>query len=493
MIAKFAVNIQSIDTEATVFQKHRSQKNTNFTTADNIYSSFILMIKDLTQGSPAKLIVLFTIPLLIGNLFQQFYSITDTYIVGQMIGKYALAAVGCTGCLMFLVLGYIFGFTSGTAIITAQRFGAGDLSGVRRSFLINILLGVFMTVVLTVVSLFFARPVLVLMNTPAPIFDDAYKFIVIIFYGIGASMLFNVLSNCLRAVGNSRMPLCFLIISSVLNIILVYWFICGFGMGVEGAAWATVLAQLVSGLLCLPYIFKKNSVFRLTKADWKFDRNEMWEHLKIGLPMGFQMSIIAIGVIVLQFVLNQLGPISVAAFTAAQRIEMIAVLPLMSFGVTMATYSAQNYGANKIKRIHNGVIQCVIMSVSYSVVMGLIFVLFGGYFSSFFIKNDLAAVGLSHKYLVVNGSMYFVLSLLFIFRYTLQGLGQNTVPTIAGIMELAMRVFAALILTEYWGYLGACIANPLAWLAACIPLVVAFFISMNQLLEKKNIPEPARQ
>ncbi|MDR2705762.1 MAG: MATE family efflux transporter [Planctomycetaceae bacterium] len=439
------------------------------------------MIKDLTQGNPAKLIILFTIPLLIGNLFQQFYNIADTYIVGRTIGMNALAAVGCTGCLMFLLLGYIFGFTSGTAIITAQRFGAGDMSGVRRSFAVNLVLGVFMAVILTIVGVMFARPLLSLMQTPPEIFDEAYRFIVIIFYGLAASMLFNVLSNSLRAVGNSNAPLWFLIIACILNIILVYGFICGLGMGVEGAALATVLAQLISGLLCLPYILKRGSVFQLTKQDWQFDGIELWEHLRIGLPMGFQLSIIAIGVVVLQFSLNQLGAIPVAAFTAAQRIDMVAVLPLMSFGVTMATFTAQNYGAQQFGRIRNGVFQCVMMSVSYSILIGVILIFYGDYFSGFFIASNPNAVALSHKYLIVNGSMYFILSLLFIFRYSLQGLGQNVIPTVAGVMELVMRIFAALILTHYWGYLGACIANPLAWFGACVPLLVAFIVSMKQL------------
>ncbi|MDR1962616.1 MAG: MATE family efflux transporter [Planctomycetaceae bacterium] len=439
------------------------------------------MIKDLTQGNPAKLIVLFTIPLLIGNLFQQFYSIADTFIVGRTIGMNALAAVGCTGCLMFLIIGYIFGFTSGTAIITAQRFGAGDMDGVRRSFAVNLVLGALMAVILTIVGVAFARSLLSLMQTPPEIFEDAYQFIIIIFYGMATSMLFNVLSNSLRAVGNSQAPLWFLIISCVLNIILVYLFICGFKMGVEGAALATVLAQLVSGLLCLPYILKKGSVFQLTRNDWKFDCRELWEHLRIGLPMGFQLSIIAIGVVVLQFALNKLGAVPVAAFTAAQRIDMVAVLPLMSFGVTMATFTAQNYGARQIGRIRNGVAQCVAMSVSYSILIGLVLIYYGGYFSSFFIVANPNAVALSHKYLIVNGSMYFILSLLFIFRYSLQGLGENAVPTLAGVMELVMRIFAALILTDYWGYLGACIANPLAWLGACVPLLVAFLISMKRL------------
>ncbi|MDR2754395.1 MAG: MATE family efflux transporter [Planctomycetaceae bacterium] len=446
------------------------------------------MIKDLTQGSPIKLIVLFTIPLLIGNLFQQFYNIADTFIVGRTIGMNALAAVGCTGCLMFLVIGYIFGFTSGTAIITAQRFGAGDMAGVRRSFVVNLILGAFMAIILTIIGVIFARPLLSLMRTPPEIFEDAYQFIVIIFYGLATSMLFNVLSNSLRAVGNSQTPLWFLIISSVLNIILVYCFICGLKMGVQGAALATVLAQLVSGLLCLPYILKKGSVFQLTKSDWQFDYGELWEHLRIGLPMGFQLSIIAIGVVVLQFALNKLGAVPVAAFTAAQRIDMVAVLPLMSFGITMATFTAQNYGAQKIGRIRNGVFQCVVISVSYSILIGLILIFYGDYFSEFFITANPNAVMLSHKYLIVNGSMYFILSLLFIFRYSLQGLGKNVVPTLAGIMELVMRIFAALILTHYWGYLGACIANPLAWFGACVPLVVAFIISIRQLTHDAAVP-----
>ncbi|MDR1270316.1 MAG: MATE family efflux transporter [Planctomycetaceae bacterium] len=446
------------------------------------------MIKDLTQGSPAKLIVFFTFPLLIGNLFQQFYSIVDTFIVGRTIGINALAAVGCTGSLMFLIIGYIMGFTSGTAIITAQRFGAGNMAGVRRSFVVNLVLGAFMAVVLTIIGVVFARPLLSLMQTPPEIFEDAYQFIVIIFYGLATVMLFNVLSNCLRAVGNSQTPLWFLVIASVLNIILVYCFICGLKMGVEGAALATVAAQFISGLLCLLYILKKGSIFQLTKSDWQFNRCELWEHLRMGLPMGFQLSIIAIGAVVLQFALNKLGAIPVAAFTAAQRIDMIAVLPLMSFGVTMATFTAQNYGARKFERIRNGVFQCVMMSVSYSILIGLIFIFYGNYFSEFFITTNPNAVELSHKYLIVNGSMYFILSLLFIFRYSLQGLGKNVIPTLSGVMELVMRIFAALILTHYWGFLGACIANPLAWFGACVPLVVAFIISIKQLTNKTTFP-----
>ncbi|GHV77760.1 MATE family efflux transporter [Spirochaetia bacterium] len=442
------------------------------------------MTKNLTVGNPALLIVSFTIPLLIGNLFQQFYSMADTFIVGRTIGVAALAAVGCTGSLAFLFLGFVLGFTSGTSIITAQRFGAGDDGGVRRSFAVSIVLSIIMAVVLTTISVIFTGSILRLLRTPEEIFNGAYLYIIIIFWGTAVLVMFNLLSNVMRAVGDSRTPLLVLVVACLINIVLDYVFILVFHTGVEGAAYATVIAQFLSGLLCVLVIVKKMPVLRIRREDWKIDRADMAEHIRVALPMGFQMSIIAIGTVVLQFALNRLGTTAVAAFAAAQKIDMVATMPMASFGVTMATFTAQNYGARKFDRIRAGVVQSSVISGVFSILIGALFFLIGNHLAAIFVGTDLLAVRLAHIYLKINGASYIMLALLFIFRNTLQGLGDSLIPTVAGIMELVMRTLAAIILPAFFGFAGACFAGPLAWLGACVPLSIAFGLTMKKLLRK---------
>jgi putative MATE family efflux protein len=305
---------------------------------------------------------------------------------------------------------------------------------------------------------------------------------IVIFWGIPVATLFNLLSNVMRAVGDSRTPLLFLVIACVINIILDYVFILVFHTGTEGAAYATVIAQLVSGVLCLAYVMKKMPSLRLRREDWLSGPAELAVHARVALPMGFQMSIIAIGTVIIQYALNGLGTTAVAAFTAALKIDQIATLPLSSFGVTMTTYTAQNYGARKYGRIKAGVLQCVLVSGLFSIFMGLLFVFFGRFLSSLFIgSGEKEALDLSRVYLIINGSFYAALALLFIFRQTLQGLGDSMVPTLAGIMELLMRSAAAMILPGPFGFAGICFASPLAWLGACVPLGIAFLIRIKKL------------
>lgn len=440
------------------------------------------MIKILTKGSPAKLILGFTLPLIAGNIFQQLYSLIDTLIVGRTIGINALAAVGCTGSIMFFLIGFVIGLTTGFSIITGQKFGAGDKEGIRQSTAACAILTIISTILLTAAGVLLAWPVLELMQTPPEIIDDAYRFIIIICWGIAATMLFNMLSNLIRALGDSRTPLLFLVLAAVLNVILELLFILEFSMGVAGAAWATVIAQAVSGILCIFYINKNMPLLRLQKKDWRVSKAILWQHIQVGLPMGFQASIIAIGAIILQVALNHLGPIAVAAYSAAQKIDMIAGMPMMSFGMAMAAYTAQNFGANKIDRIREGVKQCTIMSVGFSIVIGAINIFFGAELIGFFVGgNEPEVVRLAQIYLNITGVSYFILSLLFIYRYTLQGLGKSFVPTLAGIMELGMRTFAAIIMTKYFGFAGASLAGPLAWLGACLPLGIAYFVVMRKL------------
>lgn len=398
------------------------------------------MRTDLTDGKPAKLILFFTIPLLIGNLFQQFYSMADTIIVGRTINVYALAAVGATGAISFLILGFVQGITSGFSVITAQRVGADDEEGIRRSVATSLILSVSVTIVFTILSVFTARPLLELMRTPSDIIDDAYRYIIVIYYGI-----------------------------------------------VAAAGWATIIAQAVSAVLCLFYSLKKFPVLRLKKEDFSFSWRFAWEHLRIGVPMAFQFSIIAIGVMIMQAALNDFGSQTVAAFTAASKIENIVTQPLNSLGVTASVFAAQNYGAGKIARIREGVRKSTLFSLTWAIMGGLL-VIFGGQFLTqlFVGESDAAVLQQSQFYLNIMGAFLFPLGQLFIYRNVLQGMGRGGVPVFVGFVELAMRSFAAFCLTIPFGYLGVCLANPVAWIGAAIPLAIAYFYYMHKMKQKER-------
>lgn len=445
------------------------------------------MTKTMTEGGPARLIFLFALPLLGGNLFQQFYNMMDALIVGNILGENALAAVGCTGSIMFLIIGFVQGMTSGLSIVTARHFGANDLTYVRRSFAANIVIGSVVTVILTVLAVPLARPILRMMRTPAAILDDAYSYIVIIYAGIFAAMLFNVLSNVLRALGDSRTPLLFLIISSILNVVLDIVFIRYGNMGVSGAAWATVISQVISGVLCILYIQKEFPILHVRKEDFHLTSGEIQQHLLVGLPMGFQASIIGIGVIILQVVLNQQGEQTVAAYTATQKIEQLICSPLNCFGMTMATYTAQNYGAGKIERIRMGIHRCMAMSLSYTVVITAVAMFAGANLVQLFGFDNPDIVQLASTYLHTTSMFYWTLSLLFILRYSLQGLGQGLVPTIAGVMELVMRAAGCMALAGPFGFGGICAAYALAWPGSLCPLAISYVITMRKLRKNMEI------
>jgi MATE efflux family protein len=446
------------------------------------------MAKDMTSGKPIKLIWNFTIPLLIGNLFQQLYNMADTFIVGRTIGVHALASVGSTGSIIFLILGFANGLTAGLAIPLAQRYGAKNYSGVKRSFYVSILISAVVAILLTILSMIFCRQILEVMQTPAEIIDGAYDYLMVIFAGIFSSMAFNLLSNIFRSIGDAKTPLYFLVIACIMNIILDVVFIAGFGMGVEGAGYATVLSQIFSALACIIYIWKKIPILRLNSKDFVAESSDVREHVRISFPMAFQSSIIAIGAIIIQITLNQLGATAVAAYTAAQKIDQVAILPMMSFGVTMVTFVAQNYGAKKYDRIWRGVRDCIKLSLTFAISVGIIL----NVFSPIFIR---AFVGVGHEevvelgaiYFITNGTMYSLLSLLFIYRYTLQGVGKTFTPTVAGIMELCMRAFAAVVLSNLYGYTGATMANPLAWLGSLIPLMIAYYLFKNKFPKEQSI------
>ncbi|MEC6748867.1 MATE family efflux transporter [Marinilactibacillus sp. XAAS-LB27] len=440
------------------------------------------MYKDMTKGNPLKLIVMFSIPLILGNLFQQMYQMADTFIVSKTIGVEAFAAVGATGSINGLILGLAIGLTAGLSVITAQRFGQKDETKIRQNLAASVIISGTMSVILTILAVIFTRQILEFMNTPAELIEHSNSYLSVLFSGIGAAVMFNLISNVLRSIGNSRAPLFFLIITSILNIGLDLLFILVFDMGVAGAGLATVISQFVASIVGLIYIKRYVPILRIHKEDWAAGFKQIKEHAAIAFPMGFQSSIIAIGSIAIQMTLNSLGPTAVAATTAAQKIDGIATLPLVSFGITMATFAAQNYGAGKVERVWQGVRTTMKVVLTYSAVVGLLLVLFGRNLTSLFVGSESTEIlELSQLYFITNASFYFLLAMLFIYRYTLQGLGRSTAPTLAGIMELFSRVAAALLLSNTLGFAGVTLSNALAWLAALIPLTFSYYSLKRQL------------
>ncbi len=440
--------------------------------------------KDMTKGEPFKLILWFSVPLLLGNIFQQFYSMVDTIIVGKILGTQALAAVGTTGPLNFLVLGFASGITSGFAVLVAQRFGAGDERGMRKAVASAVELALLITVVLTLASTLGARGLLQLINTPEDIFQGAYNYIVVIFGGLFTMMLYNMLACLLRAIGDSKTPLYFLIISSVLNVVLDLVFIINFKMGVAGAAWATVISQGVSGVLCFLYMMKKYPMMRLKKEDFMADKWMYGRHLFIGLPMAFQFSITAIGTVILQGALNLFGSVTIAAYTAACKVESLVTQPALSFGVTMANYSGQNLGADRVDRIKEGVTKCSILTLAFAVLASLILIFFGEPLTRLFIDgNQQGVVDTAMIYLKICAMFFPFLNMIFVYRNMLQGVGKSFMPLMAGVFELIARAVVSFTLPGVLGFTGICLAGPIAWMAAAIPLGITYFIEIKKMMQ----------
>lgn len=442
---------------------------------------------DMTKGKPSHLIAKFIVPIIIGNIFQQLYSMVDTVIVGQCVGMKALAAVGATGSINFLILGFMMGMTSGFTVPVAQRFGAGDFKGMRKSIANAARLAVIVTAIMTVISVLGMRPMLELMNTPDDIFKMSWEYIVIICAGMVCIVLYNLLAGILRAIGNSKLPLLFLIISAVLNIGLDLLFIQTFSMGVAGAAWATVVSQGISGLLCLFYIMKKVPLVHPQKDDWRADRDCMALQVKIGIPMALQFSITAIGTIMVQAVLNLFGSTVIAAYTAANKIESLVTQPFPAMGMTMATFGAQNMGVNNLDRIRSGVKIANVMSAIYAVLIYGAAVFLMPYVVPLLVSENVTEVlGYAETYMKICGAFFIPLGMIFIFRNILQGCGFSFVPMLGGVVELFSRMAAALVAAHFFSYEGICLANISAWVAAGVYLLFGYQFVMRRLLKKQQ-------
>ena len=434
---------------------------------------------DMTKGSPLKLILRFAFPLVIGNIFQQFYNMADAVIVGRFVGVKALAAVGATSMISFLVLGFAIGITSGFAVLTAQKFGAGDIAGVKRSVGSAAILSILVTAVLTCLSVAGMDWLLHLLNTPEDIYQMSYDYIIIICIGIFASVLYNLMSSLLRAVGNSVVPLVFLVVAALLNVGLDLLLIINFHMGVAGAAIATVISQAVSGLACLIYVIKKVPVLCTKKEDWKLRENYARTQMFIGLPMALQFSITAIGALMLQGALNILGSTAIASYTAAGKADQLLTQPFIAIGMTMATYSAQNYGVNNIKRIRQGTAISCVITVVYAVVIAFAANAFIDEMISMFGEGDILAYG--RTYIRIVSMFYIALGVIFIFRNVMQGMGFSILPMLAGVMELIGRGVVATIAAQFLSFEGITAANPAAWILADLLLIPAYFYTIKKV------------
>ena len=440
---------------------------------------------DMTVGNPMKIILGFTLPIFIGNVFQQFYNMADAVIVGKFVGNKALAAVGSTGTIMFLIYGFVVGMTAGFTVLTAQKFGAGDMKGMRKTVAGAGILSFVVGALLTILFMAFMKPLLILMNTPSDIFADAYSYIMIVSGGILAQMLYNLLSSILRALGNSKLPLVFLIISALLNIVLDLAFIVGFGMGAKGAAVATVIAQGVSGILCLFYIIAKIPILHLKREDLYVGSTIYKNQLRIGVPMALQYSITAIGTMMVQSSLNILGSTLVAAYTAAGKIEQGVTQAYVAMGTTMATYAAQNMGAGSVKRIREGFKACTVIGVVYSFVAAGFIMTVGKYMTYLFVSEDVDIIMNSVDiYLKCIGIFFIPLAVVNIYRNGIQGLGYGLLPMMAGVAELIGRGVVAVIAGAKRSYPGVCLAGPAAWVLAGGLLIVMYYFIMNVNMRK---------
>ena len=453
-------------------------------------------MRDMTKGNVFNIILGFAIPLLLGMLFQQFYSMVDTIIVGKYLGVSALASVGSTGSINFMIIGFCMGVCNGFAIPVAQKFGAGNFKKLRKYVFNSGFLAIVFSVVMTLIVCVFCRQILIAMRTPEDIIQGAYSYIYVIFLGIPATYLYNLLSGIIRSLGDSKTPLFFLIISSIINIILDLFLIIYMHMGVAGAAWATVIAQAVSGILCLIYMRKKYSVLKFESDELKIDGYCIRRLCYMGVPMGLQYSITAIGSVILQAAVNGLGSIIVAAVTAAGKISMFLCCPFDALGSTMATYAGQNLGAGRFDRIKHGIKKSMIIGSVYSIVALMISVFFGKSLALLFVnENEIEILAKVSENLIIVAAFYIPLCIVNVVRFTIQGMGYSTFAILAGVCEMIARALCGFILVPIFGYVAVCLASPIAWIFADAFLIPAYKYVINKskcemkikLVEAKNI------
>ena len=429
--------------------------------------------KTLTEGTPWKQILLFSIPIFWGNIFQLLYSLVDTKIVGSTLGTEALAAVGSVSTLHTLMTGFLNGLTLGFSLITAMCFGADNMKRLKKSFAMTMELGVMTTTVLVVALMLVLQPLLHLLNVPEEQFAMSYAYISVLIVGLFATVLYNLCANTLRAIGDSLTPLLFLILATVSNIGLDYLFILAFHMGVQGAAYATVLAQLISVVLCFIRIFRKFPVLHLQKSDFRPEKELIVEMYKSGLSMGLMSCLVSIGTIMLQSAINTFGTTVIVAHTAARKVFEIMSLPMSVLGSAMATYCGQNYGAKRFDRIRQGVRASLLIAAIWSVAVFIICHTVEGALIRFVASTtDAEVIYWGSMYLKVDMSFIVVCGVIVILRNSMQGFGDRVIPVFSSCIELAGKIIFAFVFAPMFAYWGIIWAEPVVWIAMVIPLIV---------------------
>ena len=446
------------------------------------------MVKDMTNGTPSRHILGFAVPMLFGMLFQQFYNLVDTIIVGKTLGVEALAGVGATGSINFMIIGFCMGVCNGFVIPVAQCFGAKKPADLRKYVFNGYICSIVFAIVLTLASVIFCRRILIIMNTPADIIDHAYNYIVVIFIGIPTVFLYNMVSGVIRSLGDSKTPVVFLVLSSIINVVLDFFLILVCKMGVAGAGWATVTSQLISGLTCLIYMYKKYDILKGDKSERVLDRRFITNLCMNGVPMGLLYSITAIGSTILQAAVNTLGSTYVAAMTAGSKMFNFTCCPFDALGSTMATYAGQNVGAAKIKRLGQGVRSAMIIGSVYSVLSLVALYFTTDYIALLFVNaSETTIIALTRQFILASACFYIPLTGVNVVRFCIQGMGFSVFAISAGILEMIGRAFAAIILIPSIGFMGACLASPIAWIAADAFLFPAFIHCAKKLNARHNI------
>lgn len=441
----------------------------------------------MTVGSPLGLMVSFAVPLLFGNLFQQLYNMADAAIVGRYLGPNALAGVGVSSSVQFLVIGFCLGVCSGFGICVAQRFGARDMSDMRRYVFHSLILTGAIALVVTTATAILTPQILHLLNTPDDIYREAYDYLFVIFLGIPFIMLYNVLSAVLRAVGDSRTPFIFLVICTFLNIGLDVFFIVCLKMGVLGASVATITAQAVSGLLCALVIVRNFEILRVRREDRRLDRGHFVRLIAMAVPMGLQFSVTAIGSMVMQAANNSLGSVYVSGFTAGMKIKQLAMCPFDALANAVATFAGQNYGAGRIDRIKKGLFEGIAMGMGYGILIGAVLYFFGRDMSMLFVDASEAQVlDAAGLYLARLGLFYWALGILNVSRMTTQGLGFAGRTIFSGTMEMIARITMAVVFVPKYGYDAITWSDQVAWCAGILYILPMCLICVRKIDKKIN-------
>lgn len=436
---------------------------------------------DLLKGNIIKGIIIFAIPLLISNLFQQLYNTVDTMIVGNYLGDVSLAAIGACGAVYELLVGFALGVGNGLSVVTARSYGSGDEDLLKKSVAGSIVIGVIISIVIMIIGQLFMYPLLELLNTPANIIKESYSYISIITIFIAVMFTYNLCAGLMRAIGNSMMPLIFLIISSVLNIFLDILFIVNMDLGIQGAAIGTVLAQSISSILCIIYIYARCPLLIPKKEHFKFDKRLYKELAGQGFSMGFMMSIVSTGTVILQAAINDLGYLIIAGHTAARKIQTFFTIPCGTLALTAATFVSQNKGANQIERIKKGVRYINIMNIAWGVIATIIALLFArdiiGMISG---STESVVIDNGSRYLMINAPFYAILGILLTLRNSLQGLGKKVIPLASSVIEFFGKIIFVMIFIPTLKYLGVIICEPVIWCFMCLQLAYAFY--SNELI-----------